>query len=62
LLKLESRAIAVGTARCSCKFRYVSNVATASYVRFPCHNAAFLLKKTYLKFTERETERRHTVA
>jgi len=39
----ESRAIAGRTARCRCKFRYVSNFTTASYVLFPCHSMAFLL-------------------
>jgi len=39
----KSRGIAGRTARCRCKFRYVSNFTTASYVRFPCRSAAFLL-------------------
>jgi len=39
----ESRAIAWRTARCRCKFRYVSNFTTASYVRSPCHSTALML-------------------
>jgi len=39
----ESHAIAGRTARCRCKFQYISNFTTGiSYVRFPYHSMAFL--------------------
>jgi len=41
--KQESHGIAGRTARCRCKFRYVSNFTMGLYMRFPCHSTAFLL-------------------
>jgi len=41
----ESCAIARRTARCRCKFWYVSNFTTASYV-FPCHTFDIMSYKT----------------
>jgi len=38
----KSRAIAGRTARCRCKFRYVSNFSTASK-RFLCHSTKLFL-------------------